>query len=326
MLAFLGRRLALIPLTLLIVNVLGFSYAHWAQQLHAAQNPFGAAAEAPPPILSLYGHYIGALIRGHWGVMPTVAAEPIGQLLLHTGALSLGLLLIAFTISTLLGIFLGVAGMRFQPPRLAPWQTPLVALGLATPGFFVGAIAIALLLFFFIHGGANAQLLLPLQGFGWDQHLILPTLALMVRPLAQVAQTTATLLIEELKQLYITAARGRGFLPRRILLHHALRNVWPPLLMTIASSLRLMTGELLLVEKLFGWPGLGQLVTTALVPPSTATIGSMTGAASYFLYPELVAGALTAFALLFLLIDLMAALLAYRLDPRLRQIEAVSPA
>ncbi|HRW08428.1 MAG TPA: ABC transporter permease [Caldilineaceae bacterium] len=320
---FLGRRLALMPLALVIVNFLGFTYAHAAQQLHAAQNPFGSAVEAPPSILRLYGHYVSALIQGNWGTMPTVAAEPIGALLLQTGLVSLGLLLIAFVLSTLLGLVIGVAGVRNQPPRLAPWFTPFTALGLATPGFYLGTIVITLLLVLLIYGNADPELLLPLQGFGWDRHLILPTLALVVRPMAQVAQTTATLLVEELGRPYITAARGRGFRPLRVLLRHAMGNVWPPLLMTMTASLRLLTGELLLVEKLFGWPGLGRLVTTALVPPSTAMVGSMAGAASYFLYPELVAGALTAFALLFLLIDLGAALLVHRLDPRLRQAVAV---
>ncbi|MEZ4618324.1 MAG: ABC transporter permease [Caldilineaceae bacterium] len=273
--------------------------------------------------MALYLAYSGHIWHGDWGIMPTVAAEPIGRLLLHVGGISLGLLAITFVLSTCCGLLLGVAGIHHHPPRVARWFTPLTTIGLATPSFYLGTVVIALLLFYFVRSGPDADLILPLQGFGWDRHLLLPTLALVVRPTAQLAQATATLLVTELELLYITAARGRGMNRRRIAWRHALRVAWAPLVMTIAASLRLLTGELLLVEKLFGWPGLGRLLASALVPPTTATLGRLDGAASYFLYPPLVAGALTAFALLFLLVDLVAVLLAHRLDPRLLSVTAV---
>jgi ABC-type dipeptide/oligopeptide/nickel transport system permease component len=89
-------------------------------------------------------------------------------------------------------------------------------------------------------------------------------------------------------------------------------------ILVVAASLRLMVGELILVEWLFGWPGLGKLLASALLPPNVASVGLLSGATRNFLHPELVAGILTLFGLLFLLADLVSSLAVYAVDPRLR--------
>ncbi len=164
--------------------------------------------------------------------------------------------------------------------------------------------------------GEGAVSPLPLQGFGWDLHLVLPVLALMVRPTMQVAAMTAGLLSGELTQPYIVAARSRGNSWQRVRWRHALRLVLGPVILAVAGSLRLLIAELVVVEWLFGWPGLGRLLAVALIAPRVASFGGV-DEGQFFLYPPLVAALLVVFTLLFLLVDSLALVLARASDPRL---------
>jgi ABC-type dipeptide/oligopeptide/nickel transport system permease component len=172
--------------------------------------------------------------------------------------------------------------------------------------------------YYVIAAGPEAKPPLPLHGFGWDLHLVLPVLALLLRPTVQIAQVTAGLLAGELGKQYITAARSRGNTWARARWRHALSNVLAPVILTIAGSFRLLVGELILVEWLFAWPGLGWLLSLALVPPRIATVSGLSDISLYFLHPPLVAALLTMFTLVFLTVDAVASFAARSVDPRLQ--------
>jgi ABC-type dipeptide/oligopeptide/nickel transport system permease component len=153
---------------------------------------------------------------------------------------------------------------------------------------------------------------LPFDGYGWDEHLILPLIALSLRPTLTLAQATSRLLGEELKRQYVVAERSLGYTWHRIRWKTALRNVMAPLIMTTMSSFRLLLGELVLIELLFNWPGIGRLLALALIPPHTSAGTDL----FFYLNPPLLALILVIFTLLFLLADLGASLLLARVDPR----------
>ncbi len=321
MFRFILRRLLLIPIVLLLVNFLGYAYAHFARAAEATRNPFGAAGQETASIWQVYGAYLKDALQGDLGVLPTIAKEPVGSAILKASGASLGLLALAFLLSAVIGITLGFAAVRDRPPALARWLLPASALGLAAPSFFIGALAIGLLLALLLRGGPNAQLLIPLQGYGWDEHLILPLLALTARPAAQISQVVSGLLLEELQLQYVVAAASRGVPWYAIRWRHVLRNFLAPAILALAGSFRLIIGELVLVEWLFGWPGLGQLLAFTLLPSTTATVMGLSGSRPVFLYPPLVAALLTVFGLLFLAADTIAALTVRAVDPRLRKPE-----
>ncbi|UCC65405.1 MAG: ABC transporter permease subunit, partial [Anaerolineae bacterium] len=209
-------------------------------------------------------------------------------------------------------LVLGLRAVRLEPRRISRWLTLLSTTGLAMPSFYIGSLLIAAMFSYVLEQSIGAPF--PMQGFGWDRHLVLPTLALMVRPTVQIAQMTAGLLEGELGKRYIATARSVGHPWRVIRRRHALRNILAPVILMIAGSGRLLMGELILVEWLFKWPGLGMLFAQALVPEqSSAAQGS-----PLFLNPPVVATVLTAFAALFLVTDLIAAVLVRVVDPRLR--------
>jgi ABC-type dipeptide/oligopeptide/nickel transport system permease component len=121
-------------------------------------------------------------------------------------------------------------------------------------------------------------------------------------------------LAEEMGRPYVTTARSKGLRGRTQLLGHVLPNVWASLAQIIAGSVRLLVGELILVEKLFDWPGLGQLVANTLVPAQFASAR----VAITFLDPPLVATLLTLIAGALLVLDGGATLFSRAADPRLR--------
>jgi peptide/nickel transport system permease protein len=304
------RRLALIPLALLLANFAGFAYAHLVRPLALANNPLVAVSAKAAPLLPAYAAYLRGVLRLDFGQIPPSGA-PVLQTIASAAVASLGLLGIALALSVLIGVGLGISAVRVQPAGIAAWLTVGTTVGLAMPGFYIGTMLLLVCLNLLIYGSFFRPP--PIQGFGWDAHLILPVLVLAARPTAQIAQVTASLLAGEMDKMYVTAARSVGVRLATIRRRHALRNIVAPLAAAVFGSLRLMIGELILVEWIFSWPGLGrQLALTLLAPESTA------GPRPVFLHAPLLAATLTVLAAVFLAGDLLAGVVARVADPRLR--------
>jgi peptide/nickel transport system permease protein len=94
---------------------------------------------------------------------------------------------------------------------------------------------------------------------------------------------------------------------------HALRNIIAPIAIAVFAALRLMVSELIVVEWIFGWPGIGRLLAHILLAPRTGGFPD-----PVFLHPEALATTLAAMAALFLIADLLAGVAARLADPRLR--------
>lgn len=185
------------------------------------------------------------------------------------------------------------------------------------PSFYIGSLSILLIVFVrvFVFTGPNSASFIPISGFGWDSHLILPVMALMLHPTVQIAQVTANMLAGELEKQYIIAARSFGHSWHDIRWRQAMRNVIAPVVLSIAGSFRMLVGELIVVEWLFNWPGLGNLLASTLVPN---TLSIRLGANALFLDPPTVAGDITIIGAIFIITDLLTSVLVRVFDPRLR--------
>ena len=148
----------------------------------------------------------------------------------------------------------------------------------------------------------------PFQGFGSDAHLVLPVLALTVQPAFKLAQVTSNLLVDEMGKQYVIAALSFGHTLNAIRRHFALRNIMAPVMLVIAGSLRFMVAELIIIERLFDWPGFGRLFSSSIVLTSHSE--------NYLLIP-LMAAMLTMLAVLYYVADMIASMLARIYDPRL---------
>ncbi|MEP5007710.1 ABC transporter permease, partial [Roseobacter sp.] len=117
---------------------------------------------------------------------------------------------------------------------------------------------------------------LPTSGYGSFAHVILPALALSLRPIGRITQIARSSLLDELAKPYVTAARGRGIPMRRVASFHALKNAAIPIVTTIGDeTINVVTG-VIIIETIFGWPGIGALSVDALsirdVPLVEATV------------------------------------------------------
>lgn len=316
---FLVRRVLLIPCILILVNFVGFSFAHITFQLQQLQTVYGSGKEGITPVWPEYRNYLQGVLHGDFGQMPIGVNEPVGRSIKTASQSSLGLIAIALGFSIFLGLVTGLAAVGSDPPRTLHWLTLVSTVGLAMPSFFVGTLLVSSILLGVIH--VKGEAFLPVAGFGWDTHLILPVLALVIRPTMQIAQMTANLLSSELGKQYVVAARSFGHTWRAIRWDKALRNVLAPIVLTIAGSFRLLMAELILVEWLFNWPGIGRLLVQTLVPPNLSGPGGFLDTSAFFLNPPLVAGLLVVFSFLFLFADMLASGVAQSIDPRLRVAE-----
>ncbi len=318
MFRFIIRRLLLIPPSLLLVNFLGFTYAHFARPIRAARTPYLPFIPESGPLFPTYLAYLNTFFHPE---LRSLTQASILKTITGAVSASLGLLGLALILSVLIGVVLGLTAVNNEPPGVKRWLTFVSTSGLAMPSFYIGSLLIIASISYVLWRGPGTKLPLPMQGFGWDSHIVLPTIALMARPTMQIAQLTAGVLSGELSKQYVTAGRSLGQTWRSIRTKYAMRNIIAPVILTITGSFRLLVGELVVVEWLFGWTGLGRLLAQTLVPPLLNNIQ----AGVLFLDPEVVAIVLTMFAVLFLTADLIASVLIRIFDPRLRTADEAKP-
>lgn len=316
MLRYTLRSLAILPVALLAAHFLGYAFGHIVGPIQAGRNPLYVREVPRGPLLANYLEHLPQALRLDLGTLPgSLASDPLAAIIGRALLASLGLIALAMSLSVIVGLGLGLMAVRDRPPRIAPWLTAITTVGLATPSFFFGVLGISFVIIFLIWAPGQIMLL-PLEGYGWDEHLILPIIALMLRPTAQIAQITTGMMVAELSRQYVVTARSLGASEQRIVRRHVLRNALPAVISTMAGSLRLMFGELILIETLFYWPGIGRLIGLTLIPANS----SVESDSALFLNPPLIGALLAIFALLFLLINLAANLLTRALDPRLRMV------
>lgn len=307
MLRFLLRRLVLMPVILVAANFFGFYFAFSIAPIVSTSNPYAQGNLEVPPVLPEYLNYISQVVQGNFGT--TFNGENVTEAIARVSVSSLGLIGISLGISILLGILLGRLAVRRNRVGVSTWLTFTSTIGLALPSFYVATLLIALFLFIFLYATTGNTSIIPFQGFGWDAHLILPVLALTFQPTVKIAQVTGGLLSEELEKQYVTASLSFGHSFKSLKNKFAFRSILAPILLTIASSLRLMLAELIIIERLFNWPGLGRLIASAL---------NIRAQSQDVLSPPLFAALLTVLVGLFLFIDLFATTLSRIIDPRLR--------
>ena len=183
---------------------------------------------------------------------------------------SFGLLSIAAVCAIVGGIWLGKQVSQTLNSQLPRWFVVLASTGNTLQSLFVASGGVAIMYFVMVYTPYSNPL--PLNGFGWDTHLVLPVLALMLRPLVSIAHDTATFIGEASQQPHIIATQARGFSNTHIINRH----IWPAQQMTIglisADNLRQMIAELMVVEIIFGWGGIGESIVRAIIPPKMTNI------------------------------------------------------
>ncbi|MGH3638238.1 MAG: ABC transporter permease, partial [Mycobacterium sp.] len=187
---------------------------------------------------------------------------------------TLKLAAVATVIFTVVGVLVGCIGAARKGTKTddATRLTSLVAL--SVPDFWVGITGIAVFAVFLD--------VLPTSGAGGVQYWILPLIALSLRPIGVLTQVARSTMIEQLDSEYVRVARGKGVAEASVVLKHALRNAALPIVTVAGVLLAQLVNGALVVETVFGWPGVGNLMVTAIRGRDFAVIQAVvlvTGAA-----------------------------------------------
>lgn len=165
------------------------------------------------------------------------------------------LLLLAMALGGFVGGLLGIAFAAIRRRTASLSMLLLSIIGVSTPSFFLAVLLQLGAIEFYKRTGIR---LVPVGGFGWDSHLVLPVLVLSARPIAQVARLTSVYMENLIGEDFVRTARAKGLPSSEIWLGHILPNAGGTVLTAIVSSLRFALSSLPVVEVFFGWPGLGK--------------------------------------------------------------------
>ncbi|MGQ0520237.1 MAG: ABC transporter permease [Actinomycetota bacterium] len=220
------------------------------------------------PLPQQYLAYAGNVLRGDLG-RSLIGGRPVSEVIGERLSATLLLLVTAIFISTTVGLVLGVMVARRPFGLLDTAVTTTCLVGYATPVFWLAQVAVLLLGFraglFPVQGMTDARELYT----GFDHirdvahHLVLPAGVLAFSELALVARLTRTSLIQELGKDYVRVARSVGVSRGRVLRVHALRNALLPVVTIVGTRVGTVFSGAVLVESVFAWPGLGQLLISS---------------------------------------------------------------
>ena len=275
MLGYIGRRAYHSILSVIGLLTLVFFLTRLTGDPSALYLPLDSSVEAreafarlnglDQPVYMQFLHYLrdllsldfGESLRQHRSAID-VALEAFPQ--------TLKLAIVAMSLSILLAIVVGALAAA-RPGSLFDRIAGLVSLaGASTPDFWIAIVGI---LVFSVGLG-----ILPTSGTGSILHWIMPVFVLMLRPVGLLVQVVRGTMISALASPYIKTAHAKGMKRRKIIFGHALRNSLLPVV-TVAGDLTtgLINGAVV-VETIFGWPGIGKLMIDSIVQRDFAVVQS----------------------------------------------------
>ena len=207
------------------------------------------------PFVVQYWRYLSGLVHGDLGrsylqkseVAVLIWARLPATLLLMAGAIGCELLL---------GLTMGIIAALRRGSMTDQSLMIVSFIGVSAPQFVVGLL---LLYVFAVKLGW-----FPIGGYGTFGHLVLPSLTLGIVGSGWYSRMMRSSMIEVLRQDYIRTARAKGLARRRVVFRHALPNAILPIIAMIGIDIGIFMGGIVVVESVFGWPGIGQLAWQAI--------------------------------------------------------------
>jgi peptide/nickel transport system permease protein len=304
MAAYVLRRLAAAVLILLGVSLVTFALLYLLPADPARQIA-GRSATAETvasiraqlgldqPFAVQYGRYLVGLLQGDLGRSYLQRSE-VAELVRSRLPASLTLMAAAIAAELLLGLTMGVlaAVRRGRPADQALMVTSFVCV--SAPQFVVG---ILLLYVFAVQLGW-----FPIGGYGRAEHVVLPALTLGLLGAGWYSRMMRSSMLDVLNQDFIRTARAKGLTRWRVLFRHALPNAILPVIAMIGIDIGLFMSGIVVVESVFGWPGVGQLAWQAIQRVDIPIIMGVTLVSAVFI----------------VLGNLLADLVAPLIDPRIK--------
>jgi len=302
-LSYVIRRVLWIIPVLVAVSVITFVLMHaapggpWAR---AKQLPASQVARLneiyglDQPVWQQYLRWVGGLLHGDLGPSYKYLDLTVDNIVANGIWVTIQLGLMAFALSVIVGIPLGViAALNHNgwPDYLA---TFISVLGISTPSF-VGSILLLVLFGVILRW-------FPTYGWGDPSHWVMPTVALALFPIAQIARYTRASMLEVTSKEYVRTAESKGLKERTVVMVHMIRNAMIPVITILGPVLAFLITGSFIIETIFSIPGIGRDYVTSIGQRDYGVIMAMT-----MLYAA-------AIAVMNLVVDV---LYAY-IDPRIR--------
>ncbi len=266
------RRLALLPFGLTAVSVLVFALPRLtgadtvrtvlrARTGSAVPDPATEARVAAEfgldgTVAEQYLRWLAAALRGDLG-LSFVTRTPVGPQVADALSISAGLTVLALTVALIVGVPAGVYAAR-RPGRLLD----RIVTGAGITGVSVPEFVLAPLLVLALSVKAG---LLPAIGWGTPAHLVLPVLTMAVYPAALTTQLVRAETIAALRRRHVLTARAKGLGPQPVLWRHGARMAGTSVLSLSGMFIAGLIGGSVVVEVVFGIPGLGRLLYDAVL-------------------------------------------------------------
>ncbi len=207
------------------------------------------------PIPVQYLRYLGNLVQGDLGRSYVQRAE-VSELIASRLPATLQLMVAAIFFELLLGLPAGIYSATRRNRTSDKVVMVLSFIGVSAPQFVVGL----LLLYVF----AYKVELFPLGGYGTPAHVVLPALTLGITIAGWYSRMSRSSMVDVLRQDYVRTARAKGMSEKRVVLVHGLRNAILPIVAMVGIDIGLYMQGVVVVEAVFGWPGIGQLAFQAI--------------------------------------------------------------
>jgi len=307
--AYVVRRLATLPLLLLGISAVSFALLRVApgdpaeivlHQRNPGQMPSPAAVTAmraelglDAPLPAQYVRWMSRALAGDLG-RSYVTEQPVAAQLARRTVPTVVLTVAALGLALLLAVPMGILSARRRGGAGDAIVRLAALVGSAAPSY---ALSFGLIILF-----AVKLSWLPAVGYGSVAQMVLPAIALSLAPMAQLTRLIRASVLDVLGQDYIRTARAKGLSEQMVVMQHALRNALLPAIGATGVILAHLLGGAVIIETIFTWPGLGQLIV---------------GAALTRDYP-VVQGFVTYLAVIVLLANLATDIALRIADPRLR--------
>ena len=253
------------------------------------------------PLPLQFAYWLGELAHGNLG-QSIFLQRPVTQALLERAEPTFFLTLFSIVIATLIGVPCGIIAAVWRGRTIDQFFSGFAMLGASIPSFWFGLI---LMQIFAVGLGW-----FPVAGYGNPgvplyerlHHLVLPSIVLGVVNSALILRFTRASMLDVLSDDHIRTARAKGLSEASVILRHALRNALIPVITVLGLTFALLIGGAIVTETVFGLPGVGNLVVSAVLRRD---------------YP-VIQGALLVIAGLYVLINLAIDLLYLVVDPRVK--------
>lgn len=215
------------------------------------------------PLPVQYVRYLGRALQGDLGES-TRDKRPVLKAVIERLPATIELALAGLFVELAIGVPLGILAALRPGSWVDQLATILALIGISIPQFALGLVSL------YVFGFLIP--IFPLGGYGTPLHLVLPAIVLGIGGTAFYSRVLRNSVLEVTNEDYVRTAWAKGLSPKMVLFRHILRNALMPVVTLAGLDLALLLGGVVVIEAVFGWPGIGLQAWTAIRNQDTPMI------------------------------------------------------